>query len=329
MFLYAFIYIYRFPRIGMRKISELRLALVGCGALGSAVLQLIGRLGFGEVHIIDGDIVTESNLRTQMLFEIGDTKIINYKADLAKNKLEDINSETRFQSSPFYLTEKNAEETLKGSDIVIDATDNTKTRLTVNKVCVLKGIPLIEVMAKKKEAMVHMVSGENACFNCLYSASKMIDDECASIDPSLPPISAGVTLNMLLSFLNGDIAPKTVLISADGLNVSRLKIKRLETCEVCSKRRDIKVKEDGFIQVCGGGIKFSFSRRVMLHDVYSKLAGYGELEGDNNYIILRNPGRSVLISDYGDLLFTGYGLEEAKKFIESIKPIILVSQPSP
>ena len=210
----------------MRKISELRLALVGCGALGSAVLQLIGRLGFGEIHIIDGDIVTESNLRTQVLFEIGDTKIINYKADLAKNKLEDINSETRFQSSPFYLTEKNAEETLKGSDIVIDTTDNTKTRLTVNKVCVLKGIPLLEIMAKKKEAMVHMVSGENACFNCLYSASKMIDNECASIDPSLPPISAGVALNMLLSFLNEEIAPKNSIDISRRLQCVKIKDKK-------------------------------------------------------------------------------------------------------
>ena len=313
----------------MRNLNKLRLTLVGCGALGSAILQLIGRLDFGEVDIIDGDIVTETNVKTQVLYDIRDTKTVNYKADVAKLKFEDINSRTRFKSLPFYLTLGNAEEALKGSDLVIDTTDNTKTRLIVNQICVFNGIPLLEVMAKKKEAMVHMVSGDNACFNCIYSASKMADNECASIEPGLPPIAAGIALETLLSFLDGKTGDlKTTIISADPLNMSRVKIKKIENCEVCSKKTGIAAEKDNFIQICGEGIKYSFSRKIMLHDIYLKLADYGEMEGDNNYIILKNAGKSVLISDYGDLLFTGYDLDEAKRFIGLIKPMILSPQPS-
>ncbi|MEM3193307.1 MAG: ThiF family adenylyltransferase, partial [Candidatus Parvarchaeota archaeon] len=155
--------------------AGLKIVVVGCGALGSAILQILGRLGIGTITMVDGDIVTPKNIGTQTLYDLRDASGINYKSDVAKLKLEDINHSTVFKSLPFYLTGENAEETLKGGDLVIDATDNSKSRLLINETCVRLGIPLLEVMAKADEAMVHLVHGDNACFNCLHSASRLVD----------------------------------------------------------------------------------------------------------------------------------------------------------
>ncbi|MCW1294051.1 MAG: ThiF family adenylyltransferase [Candidatus Parvarchaeota archaeon] len=304
--------------------AGLKIVVVGCGALGSAILQILGRLGIGTITMVDGDIVTPKNIGTQTLYDLRDASGINYKSDVAKLKLEDINHSTVFKSLPFYLTGENAEETLKGGDLVIDATDNSKSRLLINETCVRLGIPLLEVMAKADEAMVHLVHGDNACFNCLHSASRLVDNSCVSIDPALSSIAAGAAVNMALGFLIGkDYSLKTALISARTLSIERVNIKRLDTCEVCSKRV-FKGEEGGhFLQICGDGIKYSFSKKIVLHDIYLRLSSYGEVEGDNNYILLKNGSKSVLISSYGDLLFTGYDIDEAKRFLEGTAPLFL------
>jgi len=57
---------------GQRRLEAARVAIVGCGATGSAVASLLARSGVGTLRIIDRDYVERSNLQRQTLFDEAD-----------------------------------------------------------------------------------------------------------------------------------------------------------------------------------------------------------------------------------------------------------------
>src|SRR3954464_14778490 len=64
-----------FPAIGaagQARLRAARIAIVGCGATGSAAASLIARAGVGTLLIIDRDYVEPSNLQRQSLFDESD-----------------------------------------------------------------------------------------------------------------------------------------------------------------------------------------------------------------------------------------------------------------
>jgi len=57
---------------GQSKLAQARVAIVGCGATGSAAISLLARSGVGTLRIIDRDYVEPSNLQRQSLFDEND-----------------------------------------------------------------------------------------------------------------------------------------------------------------------------------------------------------------------------------------------------------------
>jgi len=54
---------------GQKKLLASRVAIVGCGATGSALASLLARAGVGTLRIVDRDYVEPSNLQRQTLFD--------------------------------------------------------------------------------------------------------------------------------------------------------------------------------------------------------------------------------------------------------------------
>ena len=127
--------------------------LVGCGALGTVVANLLVRAGLGCLRIIDlGDFVEASNLQRQTLFEEADAREALPKATAAERRLRAINSDARVEGVVADLTPENSAELLGGFEVILDGTDNFETRLLVNDVAIARNVPWIyaaavEVMA--------------------------------------------------------------------------------------------------------------------------------------------------------------------------------------
>ena len=125
---------------GQQRIRAARVAVVGCGALGSALAEMMVRAGAGAVTVIDRDYVEESNLQRQSLFDESDVARGMPKAAAAAGRLSALNSDVAVRGVVADLAVDNAGELLAGHTLVLDGTDNFETRFLVNDVCVRDGI---------------------------------------------------------------------------------------------------------------------------------------------------------------------------------------------
>src|ERR1051326_4936137 len=78
---------------GQQRLIESRVAIVGCGATGSALASLLARAGVGTLRIIDRDYVEPSNLQRQTLFDEKDAAESVPKAIAAARKIAAFNSQ--------------------------------------------------------------------------------------------------------------------------------------------------------------------------------------------------------------------------------------------
>src|SRR4030081_1423537 len=117
---------------GQQRLLESSAVLVGCGALGTALANLLVRAGLGKIRILDRDFVEPSNLQRQTLFEESDAREALPKAVAAERRLRAINSGVAIEGIVTDLGPKNAEELLQGFNLILDGTDNFDTRFLLN-----------------------------------------------------------------------------------------------------------------------------------------------------------------------------------------------------
>src|ERR1700722_16009105 len=99
---------------GQQRLLESSAVIVGCGALGTALANLLVRAGIGRLRIVDRDFVEASNLQRQTLFEEADAQETLPKAVAAQRRLRAINSGVSVEDIVADVGPKNAEELLSG-----------------------------------------------------------------------------------------------------------------------------------------------------------------------------------------------------------------------
>ena len=122
---------------GQARLLGASAVLVGCGALGTVVANLLVRAGLGRLRIIDRDFVEVSNLQRQTLFDEADAREALPKAMAAERRLRAINSDARVEGVVADLTPENGVELLAGFELILDGTDNFETRLLLNDLAYL------------------------------------------------------------------------------------------------------------------------------------------------------------------------------------------------
>lgn len=119
---------------GQEKIQNSKVLVVGAGGLGSPVLLYLAAAGVGHIGIMDDDVVSESNLQRQILYDslcLGEAKV-----NAAARKLRALNPHTRIIPLQQRLKSENATRIISEYDVVVDATDNLLSRYTINDACV-------------------------------------------------------------------------------------------------------------------------------------------------------------------------------------------------
>ncbi len=199
-----------FPGIGaegQRRILESRVAIVGCGATGSALASLLARAGVGSLRIIDRDYVEPSNLQRQMLFDETDAADSVPKAIAACRKIAEFNSQIVTEPHVSDLTSENANQLLSDVHLILDGTDNFETRYLINDYAVKNSLPWIYVGAMGSYAItMNIVPGESACLACLFpdAPGGMVDTcDTAGILNSAVNLAASISATEALKLLTG------------------------------------------------------------------------------------------------------------------------------
>lgn len=153
---------------GQARLAAGRVAVVGCGALGSVAALALARAGVGYLRIIDRDVPEPSNLPRQVLFDEADVAAGIPKAVAATEHLCRINSALRVEPTVVDLVARNAESLLADVDVIVDGSDNFEARFLVNEVACRRGIPWVYGGAIGAEGRVMtIVPGRTACLRCL------------------------------------------------------------------------------------------------------------------------------------------------------------------
>tara|TARA_Y100000816_G_scaffold174692_1_gene125716 strand:+ start:2367 stop:3098 length:732 start_codon:yes stop_codon:yes gene_type:complete len=119
---------------GQKKILSSKILVVGIGGLGCPAAETLVRAGLGTIGIIDNDIVNLSNIHRQSLFSSRD--INKTKVSVAAKKLKEINPLTKIKTYKFRLNEKNIKNIIKNYELIIDGSDNFKTKFLINDYCI-------------------------------------------------------------------------------------------------------------------------------------------------------------------------------------------------
>tara|TARA_B100000945_G_scaffold289781_1_gene263088 strand:+ start:1176 stop:1907 length:732 start_codon:yes stop_codon:yes gene_type:complete len=119
---------------GQKKILSSKVLIVGVGGLGCPAAENLVRAGVGTIGLIDNDVVNLSNIHRQSLFSSKDLK--KQKVSVAAKKLKEINPQTKIETYKLRLNEKNIKNIIKNYELIIDGSDNFKTKFLINDYCI-------------------------------------------------------------------------------------------------------------------------------------------------------------------------------------------------
>ena len=246
---------------GQRRLGQARVAIVGCGATGSALASLLARSGAGTLRIIDRDYVETSNLQRQSLFEEADAAESLPKAVAAARRIAAFNSQIVVEPKVADLTPENIEALLEGMTLVLDGTDNFETRYLVNDHAVKHGVPWIYAAAVGSyAATLNVLPGKTACLSCIFPDSPrgMVETcETAGILNSTVNLVASIAANEALKILVGaEDQLRRTLLSFDLWSNERAEIAAAAprpSCRACGEREFVHLEGRArpHITLCG------------------------------------------------------------------------------
>jgi adenylyltransferase/sulfurtransferase len=162
---------------GQNKILSSKILIVGVGGLGCPAAESLVRAGVGTLGLIDNDIINLSNIHRQSLFSSKDLKKL--KVSVAAKKLKEINPLTKIKTYKSRLSEKNVKNIIKNYELIIDGSDNFKTKFLINDYCIKFKKKLITGAISKFDGHVFTFDFKDkktASLKNFYQEKKISDD---------------------------------------------------------------------------------------------------------------------------------------------------------
>jgi sulfur-carrier protein adenylyltransferase/sulfurtransferase len=239
---------------GQAALARAHVLIVGAGGLGSPVMQYLAGAGVGHLGLIDDDSLVASNLHRQPIYALAD--VGESKVDLARAAVSAINPEVVVDTYAQRFSPDNALDLVRAYDVVVDCSDNFRTKFLVNDAAVLANRPAVfaSVYQYEGQLQVYKPAPDHACLRCLWPHATVdgVVGNCAEsgvlgpVPGTFGSLQALLTLKILLG-LPGQLDGELLLF--DFMNFSSFKIKapRQRACVApgCATIHDIPREESG------------------------------------------------------------------------------------
>jgi adenylyltransferase/sulfurtransferase len=154
---------------GQKKLKSSKVLMVGCGALGTVLANLLARAGVGQMTIVDRDFIEVTNLQRQVLFDHEDIEQNLPKSVAAAKKIAKINPDVSVEAVVVDVNHTNIEQLAAGKDLLLDGTDNFETRFLINDVAVKHNVPWIYGACISAMGLaMNILPGETPCLRCIF-----------------------------------------------------------------------------------------------------------------------------------------------------------------
>ena len=230
---------------GQERLLASRVAIVGCGALGSFHAAALARAGVGTLRLIDRDYVEPSNLQRQWLYDEADAAEALPKAAAAARAIARFNSGITVQPLVADLTPATADDLLADVDLILDGTDNFETRYLINDFALSNNVPWIYGAAVGSYGLtMPIIPGQTCCLQCVYPAPPSGAQPTCETDGVLAAITTAIgalQVGMAIKLLTGS-PPAAKITTLDIWNTALRQIDQPPPdpdCPACGRREFI------------------------------------------------------------------------------------------
>lgn len=228
---------------GQQRLRDTHALIIGAGGLGSPVALYLGTAGIGRLTICDHDTVDLTNLQRQIAHR--HDRIGQPKAASARQTLLAIDPDLQVDARQQRADDALLDELVPQADVVLDCSDNFRTRHAVNAACVRHGKPLVSGAAIGFDGQVAVYDSrrDNApCYACLFPPEAEYEEvACATMGVFAPLVGiigcvqAAEALKLIVG-IGQPLAGRLLLLDARTMEWNELKTPRQPGCSVCGQR---------------------------------------------------------------------------------------------
>jgi len=228
---------------GQQKILQGRALVIGAGGLGSPAALYLASAGIGQLTIIDHDTVDLTNLQRQVAHTTD--RVGQPKAQSARIALNAINPECRVTALVERADDARLAQLVSQHDVVLDCTDNFKTRHAVNRACVAHKVPLVSGAVIRFDGQASVFDTRRAdapCYSCLFPQDQHFEDVACSTMGVFAPLvgvvgamQAAEALKLVMG-AGESLAGRLLLLDGLRMEWTSISIGRNEACPVCGTK---------------------------------------------------------------------------------------------
>jgi adenylyltransferase/sulfurtransferase len=224
---------------GQQALVDATVLIIGMGGLGCPVAMYLAAAGVGHLIIADDDRVELTNLQRQIAH--GQESIGQLKVASAEQNLKRLNPEVRVTAIAARVQDAELADLVAQVDLVIDASDNFKTRFAINRACVAGGKPLVSGAAIRMEGQVAVFDARDAdspCYQCLYGGGDEEDGTCSTNGVMAPVVGIIGSVQAMeaikvLAKVGETLTGRLLLLDAATMQWREMRLPRDPNCPVC------------------------------------------------------------------------------------------------
>ena len=223
--------------VGQKKIINSKVLIIGAGGLGCPIADLLTRSGVGQIGVVDYDKISLSNIQRQTLYTTKD--VGKYKVKVLKKKLNLINKEVRVKIYNKKADDKNLKNIIHKYDVVVDGSDNFKTKFLLNKFSIKFKKKLVVGAISKFDGHIFSFDFNKKkipCLKCFYQtepSDEFLNCESEGILGSTANIVGSMQANEVLKIILGigkNLKSNIFILDFLNLNFRKVLFKKRKNC---------------------------------------------------------------------------------------------------
>jgi len=313
-----------FGKAAQQKLKKSKILVIGAGGLGCPALLYLAAAGVGTVGIMDGDMVSLSNLNRQVLF--GESDLGLNKAETAAHYLKSKYSDIQIDCIPEFITTENAATIISKYDLILDGSDNFPTRYLVNDACVLLKKPLVFGAIYQNQGQVSIMNAVDS--NSINYRDLFPDPPTAYEIPNcnetgvlgvLPGIIGTIQAAEAIKYVTGygrSLIDKMLFYNLLDHQSYEVALSKNPEAHQSTPKTFAQFKEIDYAVVCGNGDSISWS------DAFGLLKKFPE----GKLIDVREKDEVPRLKNIHHISVPASGIEEIPSILSPIDPLLLFCQ---
>jgi molybdopterin/thiamine biosynthesis adenylyltransferase len=226
---------------GQEKLLAAHAVIIGAGGLGSPVALYLASAGVGKITLVDNDEVDLTNLQRQILHNTA--SVGQSKAESGKQTLHEINPTINVVALVARADAEQLKTLVSSADVVLDCTDNFKTRHAINHACVAAGVPLVSGAAIRMDGQVAVFDTRQPkapCYACLFPPDQQFEEVQCSVMGVFAPlvgiigtIQAAEALKLIMG-VGTSLSQRLLMLDARTMEWTSIHTTHNPQCPVCS-----------------------------------------------------------------------------------------------